>query len=195
MEQELLNMGTAPGSPEATESIVVEAPTSVKVSSANGKKRTWMLACGERPIRGMREDSPEAGAGVAQMPELELDDKGKGKAAVEVKAKRVKPPIAPRLKRAPSVMAVQPARAQSPLPMFEREPARAQSPLPMFEREPSLWQETPAAEDSETMLALRACVREPVQRELDLESCGCVFDGVQLEPITQLGLHERMLEF
>jgi hypothetical protein len=181
MEQELLNMGTAPGSPEATESIVVEAPTSVKVSSANGKKRTWMLACGERPIRGMREDSPEAGAGVAQMPELELDDKGKGKTAVEVKAKRVKPPIAPRLKRAPSVMAVQPARAQSPLPMFEREP--------------SLWQETPAAEDSETMLAVRACVREPVQRELDLESCGCVFDGVQLEPITQLSLHERMLEF
>jgi hypothetical protein len=40
-----------------------------------------------------------------------------------------------------------------------------------------------------------------VQRELDLESCGCVFDGVelpaivQLEPITQLSLHERMLEF
>ena len=184
MDQDSLNMPTAPGSPAPTDVIPAEqASASVKVLSANGKRKRWMLPCGEKSIEAKREDSPEAGAGAGfvEPPELRLNDE-QGR---EVKKRQDKPPIPPRYKRTVRVMPlVQPAAAGE----------RAASPLPMFERELSVWQEPPAAEDTEAMLGVGPCVREPVQRELDMET-SCVFDGVQLEPITQLGVMERMLEF
>jgi hypothetical protein len=184
MDQDSLNMPTAPGSPAPTDIIPADqALASVKVLSANGKRKRWMLPCGEKSIEAKREDSPEAGAGAGfvEPPELRLNDEQGG----EVKKRQDKPPMAPRCKRTARVMSlVQPAAAGE----------RAASPLPMFERELLVWQEPPAAEDTEAMLGVGPCVREPVQRELDLQTC-CVFDGVPLEPITQLGLEERMLDF
>jgi len=184
MDQDSLNMPTAPGSPAPSDIIPAEqASASVKVLSANGKRKRWMLPCGEKSIEAKREDSPEAGAGAGfvEPPELRLNDE-QGR---EVKNRQDKPPMAPRCKRTARVMPVlQPAAAGE----------RATSPLRLLEFLLSMWQEPPAAEDTQAMLGVGPCVREPVQRELDLETC-CVFDGVPLEPITQLGLEERMLDF
>ena len=154
MEQELLNMA---GSPDAKESSLLEAPPVVK--NLSGKKRRFMLPCGDKPIERKREDSPEAGAGFGQPPELRLED-DEATAPVDGNVKKAgKPPIAPRCKRT--------ARFVEPVVQVS-----------MFERELSLWQDTPAAEDSEAMLAVGACVREPVKRELDMEAGSCNFDGV-----------------
>lgn len=157
MEQELLNMEAAPGSPDAKENRLLEAPPVVK--NLSGNKRRFMLPCGDTPIEGKREDSPEAGAGFGQPSELRLEDD-------EAMKKAGKPPIAPRYKRT--------ARFAEPVV----QPSRAASPLPMFERELSLWLDTPAAEDSEAMLAVGACVREPVKRELHMDAGSCNFDSV-----------------
>ena len=172
MEQELLNMAAAPGSPDAKESSLLEAPPVVKTLS--GKKRRFMLPCGDKPIERKREDSPEAGAGFGQPPELRLED-DEATAPVDGNVKKAgKPPIAPRYKRT--------ARFAEPV----LQPSRAASPLPMFERELSLWQDTPAVENIEAMLAVGACVREPVKRELDMEAGSCNFDGVELPELMRL---------
>ena len=181
MEQELLNMA---GSPDAKESSLLEAPPVVK--NLSGKKRRFMLPCGDKPIEGKREDSPEAGAGFGQPPELRLED-DEATAPVDVNVKKAgKPPIAPRCKRTARFVepVVQVSMFERELSLWQETPAAEVREL--VERELSLLQDTPAAEDSEAMLAGGACVRQPVKRELYMDADTWNFDGVELPELMRL---------
>ena len=181
MEQELLNMA---GSPDAKESSLPEAPPVVK--NLSGKKRRFMLPCGDKPIERKREDSPEAGAGFGQPPELRLED-DEATAPVDVNVKKAgKPPIAPRCKRTARFVepVVQVSMFERELSLWQETPAAEVREL--VERELSLLQDTPAAEDSEAMLAGGACVRQPVKRELYMDAGTWNFDGVELPELMRL---------